>query len=199
MSQLLSLSRTYPSRYGAPAIAWIDSTIFRIHYFTYCLECTFCHDWCCQFGVDVDLVHYRVIQRHSDALEAYTGIARGDWFTEEYEEDPGVPGGGSMRTAARRGACVFLNRSGRGCLLHAFAIERGIDYRELKSLVDCLFPLSFYDDVLCPADEVEEGSLVCVGTGPTLYRGLRDTLEYYFGKGFVRELDAMERAGGSNR
>lgn len=104
-----------------------------------------------------------------------------------------------MRTNTEAGACVFLNRSGRGCLLHSFAIHRGIDYRELKSMVDCMFPLSFYDDVLCPADEVDDGSLVCVGDGPSLYQGLRDTLAYYFGNALVRELDSMERAVATRR
>ena len=44
----------------------------------------------------------------------------------------------------------------------------------------------------CVMDEVEDGTLVCLGQGPTLYQGVRSELEYYFGPSFVEELDAIE-------
>jgi hypothetical protein len=189
----VTLTRSFASRYGAPAIEWIDAEIFRRTYFTHCLECTYCNDSCCQYGVDVDLVHYRRIMEHAKAIEAYTGIDRSKWFTGEYEEDPEVPGGGSRRTAVKGRGCVFLNPGGRGCLLHGYCLEHGIEFRELKSLVDCLFPASFYDDTLTLAEEVDDKSLVCLGTGPTIYRGVRDDLLYFFGAEFVEELDGMEK------
>jgi hypothetical protein len=138
------------------------------------------------------MLHYRAILEHAESLEARLRIPRDRWFTGEYEEDADVPGGGTMRTRVEHGACVFLNRSGRGCLLHAYCVEQGIDYRELKSMVDCLFPLTFYDGVLCPADEVDDESLVCLDQGPSLYRGLRDDVRYYWGDSFVEELDRIE-------
>ena len=192
MSNLIRLAESYPSRYGAPVISRVDAAIFRRTYFTHCLQCSFCKDWCCQFGVDVDMLHYRAILEHAASLEARLGIPRDRWFTGEYEDDPEVPGGGTMRTRAVDGACVFLNRSGRGCLLHAYCLEQGIDHRELKSMVDCLFPLTFYDGVLCPADEVDDNSLMCLDRGPSLYRGLRDDVGYYWGESFVEELDRIE-------
>jgi hypothetical protein len=87
---------------------------------------------------------------------------------------------------------VFLNRSGRGCLLHAFALEQGIDHHELKSLVDGLFPLSFDEGVLGVALEAQTGELVCLNTGPTLYQGMREELRYYFGDELVTALDRLE-------
>ncbi|NIM51720.1 MAG: hypothetical protein GTN78_25750 [Gemmatimonadales bacterium] len=192
MTEIVALPRPFGSRYGVPVISCVDATIFHRAYFTHCLQCTFCHDWCCQYGVDVDMYHYQRIQRHADRLEVFTGIRREHWFTGEYEEDPQAPGGGSMRTSAMDGGCVFLNRKGRGCLLHVFCLEEGIDYHELKSMVDCLFPITFYEEILGPADEVDDASLVCLDTGPTLYRGLRGELEYYFGGEFVRTLDETE-------
>ena len=194
MDDCVSLQEPFSSRYGSPVISHVDVEIFRRTYFTHCLQCTFCNDWCCKHGVDVDLYHARRIEEHADQIEAYTGIPRGQWFTGEYEEDPGVPGGASVRTSVVDGACVFLNRSGRGCLLHAYCIENGLDHRELKSMVDCLFPLSFYDETLSYAEDVEDGSLVCLDTGPTLYRGGREGLQYYFGAEFVGALDAIEAA-----
>ena len=189
----VALSRSFASRDGAPVIEKVDVEIFRRTYFTHCLACTFCNDHCCQYGVDVDLVHFHRIMEHVDGLEAYTGIDRSQWFTDEYEEDPDVPGGGSRRTAVKGRGCIFLNPSGRGCLLHGYCIDQGIEFRELKSLVDCLFPASFYDDTLSLADEVDDGSLICLNTGPTVYRGVRGDLEYFFGAEFVGELDRMER------
>ena len=78
------------------------------------------------------------------------------------------------------------------CLIHKFCSEFGTDYHDLKSIVDCLFPLSVTDDTLYPASEVEDRTLACVGTGPTLYRGLRDELLYYFGAELVGVLDGLE-------
>ena len=191
-STLLPLPRAFAARYGTPVLHSVDPAIFRQRYFTHCLECDFCHDWCCQFGVDVDRHHVDRILAHADALEAFLGVPRDQWFTGEVEHDPDVPGGETWRTRVVGGACVFLNRAGRGCRLHAFCIEHDIEYRELKSIVDVLFPLTFEDGVLCPALEAEEGELVCLRTGPTLYRGIRSEIGYYFGPELVGELDRLE-------
>ncbi|HSD30270.1 MAG TPA: hypothetical protein VLB49_00025 [Gemmatimonadales bacterium] len=193
---LLALPRAFPSRYGAPVLRSVDPEIFRRQYFTHCLECTFCNDWCCQFGVDVDRYHVDRILAHAAELEAYLGIPRERWFTAEREPDAESPGGETWRTSVMDGACVFLNRSGRGCRLHAFCLERGLDHHELKSVVDGLFPLTFEGGVLCPALEAEENELVCLGTGPTLYRGIREEIRYYFGDELITVLDALETKTG---
>ncbi len=190
---IVELEGAYRSCYGVPVIARVDTRVFTTHYFTHCLECTFCHDACCSYGVDVDLYHLERLKEHQQALEAYTGIPAHRWFRKHVTKEQEMPGGGSVRTRVAGGACVFLNRRSRGCLIHAFAIEHGLDYHELKPMVDCLFPISFYDDVLCPADEVCEDSLICLRTGPTLYDGQRGELRYYFGEQFVHELDAVAR------
>lgn len=193
-SEIVSLPRGFPSRYGAPVIGRVDVAIFRRTYFTACLACMYCHDACCDHGVDVDLWHVTKMLEHADGLEAFCGVPRDRWFTSAVEEDPAVPGGGSRRTRVRAGHCVFLNRAGRGCLIHRYCLERGLDYHDLKSMVDCLFPISFYEETLCPAEDVTDGSLVCLDTGPTLYRGLRNEVRYYFGNEFVERLDQIEAA-----
>jgi len=188
----LPLPRAFAAVGGVPVIAAVDAGIFTRRYFTHCLTCDFCHDWCCQFGVDVDLVHHARLLAHADGLEALVGVPRREWFEVEPDPDPEMPGGGSFRTRVRHGACVFLNREGRGCLIHAFAVGRGIDYHDLKSIVDCLFPLTFGDGVLYAAEEVDDGELVCLDQGPTLYRGLRAEISYYFGPDCVAALDGLE-------
>ncbi len=194
MNGIIQLPRSFPSRYGAPVISRVDTEIFRRQYFTHCLQCTYCHDQCCTHGVDVDLYHHQRLVQHADDLEAYTGIHRDRWFSSEVNEDRELPGGGSRRTHVENGACVFLNREGRGCLIHSYCIEKGVDYHELKSIVDCLFPISFYDETLCPSDEIGDGTLICGGTGPSLYRGLREEVRYYFGDTMVASLDEVEMA-----
>ena len=193
MASLSPLLRPFPSCYGVPVIRHVDLSIFQKQYFTHCLECTFCADSCCSYGVDVDLLHVDRIMQRADALEAYIGVPREEWFTRERIDDPELPGGGSLRTRVTDGACVFLDRQHRGCTIHRFCDEFGTDYHDLKSVVDCLFPLCVSDAVLCPADEVDDGTLACVATGPTLYRGLRDELRYYFGDGLLETLDVLER------
>jgi hypothetical protein len=191
-SPIIPLARAFASRYHAPVITHVDTAIFQYRYFTHCLACSFCHDQCCEHGVDVDLYHVAAIERYAEQIESYTGIPRARWLTKRIEVDTEQPGGGALRTRVRGGACVFLRRQERGCLIHAFALDRGIDYHEIKSVVDCLFPITFADGTLCPADEVADGTLICVDEGPTLYRGLRGELAYYFGDDFVAVLDDLE-------
>ena len=75
--------------------------------------------------------------------------------------------------------------------IHAYAIEKGIDYHALKPLVSTLFPVTFEQGVLVPSSEAVDGSLICCGEGATLYEGARGELGYYFGGDFVLELDSV--------
>jgi hypothetical protein len=170
----------------------VDTAIFVKSYFTQCMQCSFCNDWCCSHGVDVDEPNVARIMARAAELEAYTGILRDRWLTDEVIADAEFPGGASRRTRVEGSACVFLNRRGRGCMLHAFALSIGIDYHDLKPMVSALFPVTFAEGVLMASDEVDDGSLVCLGEGPTLYRGARAELAFYFGEALVTELDGLE-------
>jgi hypothetical protein len=194
MSRIVRLPRAFPSRDGVPVIERVDTLIFTTRYFTHCLQCGFCHDWCCSHGVDVELPRVTAILDHAEGLEAFTGIGRERWFVPGVERDAGFPGGGARRTRVEDGACVFLRRAGRGCLIHAYCLDRGIDYHQLKSMVDCLFPVTFDDDLLCAADEVTDGELVCMDQGPSLFRGVEPELAYYFGTDCVAALAEVERS-----
>lgn len=186
------LTRSYSCRYGAPVIAAVDPAIFTRRYFTHCLECTFCHDACCVHGVDYDWRVRGNLERHTEALEAFTGVPRDRWFTGPGSPDDTMPGGGSDRTAVEAGACVFLNRESRGCRIHGYALAAGVDYHDLKSIVDCLFPLTWEGRDLVLSEEVLDSSLICLDIGPTVYRGVREELRFYFGDGLVAELDRLE-------
>jgi hypothetical protein len=187
-----ALSARYPARAGVPVIDRVDLAIFARRYFTACMECGFCGDWCCSHGVDVDEENVARLLAHADAIEEATGIARTRWFRAEVTSDPEFPGGAYRRTQVEGGACVFLDRERRGCRIHAFCLARGIDYHELKPLVSSLFPLTFDEGLLHPSEEALDGSLVCLDEGPTLYRGVRDELGHAFGPALLAELDALE-------
>jgi len=188
------LSRPYPTRWGAPVVDRVDPAIFVQRYFMQCMQCTYCFDSCCAYGVDVDGPNVDRIMAVADELEEFTDIPRERWFTGEWTDDKEFPGGRQTRTRVENGACVFRNRAGRGCLIHSFALGRGTDYHELKPMVSVLFPLTFDYGLLHPSNEILDRSLQCYGDGPTLYQGVRDEVGWYFGKDLVAELDGMEAA-----
>jgi hypothetical protein len=140
----------------------------------------------------VDVENVKRIDMHADGIEKLVGIPRDQWFEPEIYTDAEYPGGAALSTNVVNGACIFLNRSGRGCLLQTYAMKHQIDYHELKPMVSVIFPLTFGEGILMPAEEVDDQSLVCMGTGLTLYRALRDELTYYFGEDMVQELDQLE-------
>ena len=187
----LPLSHPYVARDGAPVLTHVDADVFTHRYFGACLACDFCGDACCDYGVDADAAVVTRVLAQADAIEARIGIARDRWFTGALVADPELPGGAGTRTQVADGGCVFRSRTSRGCLLHAYAMETGQDYHLLKPMVSTLFPLTFSEGRLCLSVELEDGSLVCGGTGPTAYDAVRGELEYYFGEELVRELDTL--------
>jgi Fe-S-cluster containining protein len=171
----------------------VDTAVFKRTYFMSCMECTYCHDSCCQYGVDVDVHNVARLHERSDDIARFTGVPRDRWFTEEWVEDGEFPGGRQTRTRVEDGACVFRNRKGRGCMLHSYALDRGVDYHELKPMVSALFPITFDYGLLHASNEIVDRSLQCIDDGPTLYRGVRDEIGWYFGAALVAELDGFER------
>jgi Fe-S-cluster containining protein len=186
------LTQSYATRWGAPIVDRVDTAIFVRTYFVHCMQCSYCGDSCCQYGADIDAVNVARVEVHGEKLERFTGIPRHAWWTGEWNEDVEFPGGRQTRTAVKDGACVFKSRRGRGCMLHSFALEEGIDYHELKPMVASLFPVTFDGGLLHPSNEIHDRSLQCIGDGPTLYKGVRSEIGWYFGDSLLRELDAVE-------
>ena len=202
----LNLSRSYTSREGAPVIDRVDSRIFTLTYFMKCMACDYCDDTCCQYGADVDLRKVQAIEAIADQLEPVVGSDRSTWFLTDPEEfgvyeDADYPGTDYTRTRVvplpvlrsrhNEEACVFLDPIGRGCRLHSFALQHGIDVHTIKPMICIIFPLSFAEGELKPALELEIEDLLCQGQGETLYDATRPELEYYFGHELVQELDTL--------
>ena len=187
---VIRLSRNYTCVQGAPVIHSVDDAIFRLRYFTRCMACTFCKDGCCDHGVDIDTANRDRLLALGDVFAARIAAPREAWFTADVVADPEFPSGSYVRTTTHNGACVF-RAPGRGCAIHAYAMETGTDYHALKPMVSTLFPATFDYGVLGPSGEVADGSLICAREGPTVYEGARGELAYYFGDAFVAELDGL--------
>lgn len=188
---IIPLARPYPSIHGAPVIDRIDTTIFQRTYFAHCMQCSFCGDSCCQYGVDVDIENVSRIMNVADKLEPFVGSKRDEWFEGGYDSDTHFPGGKVTRTRVKDGACIFLNRKGRGCMLHSFALQEDMNFNDIKPLVSAIFPVTFAEGCLCPSDEILDNELICRDQGPSLYEGARSDLQHYFGSEFIAILDGF--------
>jgi hypothetical protein len=191
---VVALRREYPSIFGAPVLKTADTRIFALRYFTHCMQCGFCNDQCCSYGVDIDADNAGKLLAMGEDFEAFIGVPKGEWFTDEIVEDAEFPSGRNRRTRVRGSHCVFHKSDGRGCLIHAWCIEKGLDYHLYKPMVSILFPLTFEHGCLEASSEAVDRSLVCAGDGPTLYDGVRGELAYYFGEALVAELDGLRPA-----
>lgn len=188
---VVALSRAHACIFQAPVLDAVDTSIFALRYFTHCMACSFCDDQCCTYGVDIDADNAVRLLELGDDFKAFVGVPEGEWFTDEILDDAEFPSGRHRRTRVRGSHCVFHRKGGRGCMIHAWCLDKGLDYHLLKPMVSILFPLTFEHGCLMASNEVQDRSLVCSGQGPTLYQGVRGELEYYFGPALVKELDAI--------
>ena len=189
---VVQLKTAYASKVGGPVLHAVDKQIFSLRYFQNCMACSFCHDACCQHGVDVDLENVDRLRAAPARFKAMVGVPESEWFTAEVVTDAEFPSGRHVRTRKRDGSCVFHDAKGRGCLIHRFCLEEGLDYHSLKPMVSTLFPLTFEHGVLVASSEALDGTLICSGSGPSCYDGAREELRHYFGDALVLELDGLQ-------
>jgi len=176
---------------GLAPLTHVDATLFTLRYPGACMQFHSCHDWCCQFGCDVDLAERDAILSRQDELARFVHAPPQDWFEAEVERDPELPSGACVRSTTVDGACVFRRPLGRGCAIHAWAASEGVDYHAIKPRVCWLFPVCWDRGVLRPSPELTE-DLVCRGVGGTVYQAARDELRHAFGEALVAQLDAWE-------
>ena len=181
---------------GAPTVREVDREIFSRRYFGHCMRCDFCADACCQHGVDVSLPERDRILARAPEIAPLAAAPVAEWFEPELTADDEFPGGFSTRTRVVGDRCVFLRRDARGCALHSIALATGTDYHDLKPMVSALFPVTFGGEAIFCSEELVDGTLACLGDGPTAYEMARDELQYYFGAELIAELDAAARACG---
>jgi hypothetical protein len=188
---LVSLSREYPSKAGAPAISRVDTDVFALRYFTFCMDCDFCRDTCCSYGADIDLDDTERVKSLGPDFAAFVGRPASEWFDGQVIDDTEFPGGRMMRVRAENGHCIFLDTEGRGCKIHSYCLQHRLDYHVYKPVVCWLFGVTFEYGNLVPSNEIKDASLICYGQGPTLFEAARDELLYFFGPDFVAELETV--------
>jgi Fe-S-cluster containining protein len=187
---ILPLSREYV--YGNMAISFVHRDIFLKSYFARCLECSFCHDWCCSFGADIDIHNVEKIQQRREEIQPFVRPADGEWFDADHSYYEEYAGNQYTRIKTQGSRCVFISKDQRGCGLHRYAISQKMDYHDIKPLICILFPLSFEEGILSLAGELEDGSLVCAGSGVSAYQAMKNELAYYFGNECLEELNQVE-------
>lgn len=188
----IELSRPYPATAKAPVILRVDPRVFELSYFERCMECTFCGDRCCAGGVGIDPADIARLEARATSLRQYTVAPPERWFEDASTVDADYPSGRFIDTLVVEGSCALRRRGGRGCGIHAFTIDLGVDYHELKPIYCCLFPVTVIEGDLMPSPEITEEQFVCSGPGASLYRGVRHELEHYFGPALIQELDRLE-------
>jgi hypothetical protein len=191
---VVMLTREYPSVWSRPVIRGVDTAIFQLRYFRRCLACSYCNDQCCDHGVDVDAKNAERLLAMGEDFESYVGTHKSEWFDAEPASDDEFPSRLYLRTRTRNGKCIFHDAAGRGCKIHAWCIEKGVDYHALKPVVSVLFPVTFERGLLMPSNEVADGTLICSGEGDTLFEGVREELAWYFGEELVGELDRLQES-----
>ena len=188
---MIALGRDYPSIFGAPVIRAVDERIFSLRYFARCMDCGFCGDQCCDYGVDIDAANMDRLRSLGPSFESFVGAPQSDWFTPDLTEDAEFPSGRHGRTRSVDGKCIFADRKGRGCRIHAYCLQSGLDYHRYKPMVSILFPVTFEQGALVPSPEAVDASLICSGAGERLYEGVRGEIGYYFGEELVTALDVL--------
>ena len=187
---VIPLSKEYQS--GNMSILFVHRDIFLKSYFARCLECSFCHDWCCSFGADIDIHNVEKIQQRREEIQPFVRPADGEWFDADHSYYEEYAGNQYTRIKTQGSRCVFISKDQRGCGLHRYAISQKMDYHDIKPLICILFPLSFEEGILSLAGELEDGSLVCAGSGVSAYQAMKNELAYYFGNECLEELNQVE-------
>lgn len=189
-----SLCRVYTGKLEAPPLSAVDTTIFTARYFRHCMQCTFCGDDCCSRGVYVDVPTVERLLEHATGLQRHVGRPPEEWFLPEWIDDLTAAGGRYTRTRVVDGRCVFLDRRNRGCQIHRYALEAGLDHHRLKPFYSVMYPLTVIDGVLAPGEDIPPGDFICSGHQDSLYAGIRSDVGYYYGAGLLAELDRFEGA-----
>ncbi|MCL4460265.1 MAG: DUF3109 domain-containing protein [Nitrospirae bacterium] len=95
-------------------------------------------------------------------------------------------------------SCIFLSRNASGenhCSIHAYAIDAGINWMEIKP-VDCIqYPLAVFREgdktILAPQTTSFLAHLPChdSGLGPWMYQSMESTIRFLLGGEFFESLD----------
>lgn len=183
--------------YESRRINEVDEGIFLSRCFANCLECPFCEDVCCSYGCQVDGAEMKRILKYASELGPILAIPSSQWFNADVQCDSDFSSGECGRTRVYANKCVFHNNKGRGCAIHLFAIEQGIDWHMLKPMVCSLFPITWEGERLFVSYFLDE--LPCSNQGMRVFEAQKGELKVYLGNDFVLRLEDIARSIGSVR
>ena len=165
----------------------VAESLFSRKYYADCLDFDQCRDICCSYGCDVDTAERDRILAFTDQLEPRLGIPAACWFENDLIKDASYPSGLVARTRVYDERCVFHDRRARGCLLHHFANEKGMDWRQLKPMVCAIFPITWERGRLLTSPFLEE--LPCNDRGTSVFQAQKQELKNFFGDHFVNDIE----------
>lgn len=168
----------------------IDENLFNRKYVSHCIDCSFCEDLCCNYGCPMDWSEIERVLSFAHQLEVELGIPSSQWFEDVMEINDEYPSGKVIRTRVYNGKCVFYKKGTRGCSLHRFGLEKGIDVHMLKPMVCCLFPVTWEKERLLVSEFLDE--LPCCDKGVFIFEAQKDELRFYLGNDFVTELERRQ-------
>ncbi len=168
--------------YTVLTIKEFDQSLFTKKYLADCMGCTFCSDMCCSYGCPADMEEVERISSYADKLEPILGIPLSGWF-QEIQDNADFPSGKVRYTRVYDNKCVFSKKGYRGCTLHRFCIENGMDVHILKPMVCSLFPVTWENGRIMASEFLNE--LPCQNTGVTVFKAQKNELNIYLGDYFI--------------
>ncbi len=174
---------------GDIRISSVEEEIFRERCFPDCLKFEACHDVCCSWGCDVTRDEAEKLLAIKEELEPLVKVPAERWFRQKWTKDADFPSGEFVRSRVRDGKCVFYAREQRGCMIHRYAVMKGIDPHQIKPMVCFLFPVTWEHGRLMVAKFLSE--LPCAAQGVTVFESQKQEIACYFGEAIVRELEEL--------
>src|SRR5262249_15891975 len=109
------LTQTYVGPGGGPTVTHVDTRIYTTSYFQPCMDCTFCADKCCQYGVSIDFANVDRIKAVARELRAYVSGPAERWFDDSdiVTDEPDFPGDSAIRSRLVDGTCIFRRPNAR--------------------------------------------------------------------------------------
>ncbi|MEJ0041016.1 MAG: hypothetical protein WDM81_01740 [Rhizomicrobium sp.] len=106
---VVALARSYTSVQGAPVIHSVDTAIFSLRYFAKCMDCTFCDDQCCSYGVDIDVGNAMRIAALGEDFSARIAAPRANGSpTRSWTTQNSRPGAICAPASAAANACSAI-------------------------------------------------------------------------------------------
>jgi hypothetical protein len=194
---IITLNKSFESRYGFPIINKIDTLLFTTMVPKNSCSKS-CADICCSGGATMDIETFNKLLKHKDApIFKDINII---WEGYDFQPDEDYsPGGKGCYTRFDGNRCMFQNKDW-GCSIHTYCLENKIDVHELKFFTCCMFPVEVNNigedkHILTAGYELRYPQYVipCKQNGDTpVYEIAKNDIEYYYGNGLIEVIEKLK-------